>query len=147
MDGVSRAVAARHGEQIIFKPEAIVDARPPVGSRVSRCGGGAARDLTRMQAGADVLAGRPLARFQKYMGTRVDPFLINPSEGKGHRFVSLPPVCVQFPSHSEAQVAPSLALYQRSLNINVPELKAHDDLAGAAESDCQMFLLMCKGDC
>lgn len=43
-------------------------------------------------------------------------------------------------------MAPAPALYLRSLNINGPEPKAHDDLAGAAQSDCQMFLLLCKGD-
>lgn len=85
-----------------------------------------------MEGGADVLAGRPVACFQKYTGTRVDPFLMNSSEGKGYRFVSLLHVCVQFPSHSEAQVAPALALYMHSLNINVSVPKAHDDLAGAA---------------
>lgn len=90
-------------------------------------------------------AARSLARFQKYTDTRVDPFLMNSSEGEGHRFVSLPHVCVPFPSHSE--VAPTLALYLRALNINVPEPKAHNDFAGAAQSDGQMLLLLCKGDC
>lgn len=81
-------------------------------------------------------AAHSLARFQKYMGTRVDPFLMNSSEGKGHTSVSLPQVCVPFPSRSE--VAPTLALYLRTLNINVPEPKAHNDFAGVAPSDCQM---------
>lgn len=111
-----------------------------VGSRVSRCGGGAACELARSWSWRRCPGRTP---------ARVDPFVMNLSEVKGHRFGSLPPhVCVEFPSHSEARVAPVLAPYLHWLNIYAAEPKAHDDLAAAAaaQCDCQRFLLLCSGD-
>lgn len=91
-------------------------ARPP--ARVSPCGEGAARELTGSGGRRRCPGGPPahsLARFQKYTGTRVDPFLMNSAEGKGHRFVSLPhvlcPVSVSLWGGAHTRAVPAHVKY------------------------------------